>query len=132
MRPAHVSLQQQYYTVSPSFPNSFLLFHVKRSGGNMISIPAREYNCQHGRACEMHTAGNSCINIYIHFGNTFLHLLVVLPALKCFDDPALCAVQGSAHLYGHIAKWKICHTCHLLALAAALTLLFHIAKTLWE
>lgn len=42
------------------------------------------------------------------------------------------AKSGSTHLDGHTAKWEVCHTSHLLTLAAALTLLFHVAETLWE
>lgn len=48
------------------------------------------------------------------------------------DNSAFHAEQRSTHLDGDIAKWKICHTSHLLALAAALTLLFYIAEALWK
>lgn len=86
----HISARAVLHHVTIPSKFIFAISCQERSGGNMISIPAREYNCQHGSACEMHTAGNSYINIYIHFGNTDI-----------FTSP-----RGPPSLEMHNTVWK--------------------------
>lgn len=76
VKPAHVSLQQQYYTMSPSPV-------CQEKGATWFLFLPEMHNFHHSGAYEMHIAESSCKNIYLYFEHTeILKSPRGLPSLK--------------------------------------------------